>query len=75
MQVEGSEHKCLYEPCDESCEEHDKRHGGRHSERSVHLLADAEEGADAEELAENDIVYEYRRNENQYVFHNVTVVL
>ena len=43
-----------------------------HTHGGLHLLADTEEGTYAKELAQYDIVYEYRGNEYKYVCHVIS---
>ena len=70
LQSEGVEHIGLNEPRNDGGQRHDEGNGCRHAQRGVDLLGHAEERTDAEELRQDDIVDEYRANENQDIFHS-----
>ena len=65
--VEGLEDELLQEEGAHRRECQDEGYGGTHTECGIYLLRDAEEGTDAEELREDDIVDEYRRNEEEEI--------
>ena len=65
--VEGLEDELLQEEGAHRRECQDEGHGGTHTEGGIYLLRDTEEGTDAEELREDDIVDEDRRNEEEEI--------
>ena len=65
--VEGLEDELLQEEGAHRRECQDEGHGSTHTEGGIDLLRDTEEGADAEELREDDIVDEDRRNEEEEI--------
>ena len=65
--VEGLEDELLQEEGAHRRERKDEGHGSAHTDSRVYLLRDAEEGTDTEELREDDIVDEYRRNEEEEI--------
>ena len=65
--IEGLEDELLQEEGAHRRECQDEGHGGTHTECGIDLLRDTEEGADAEELREDDIVDEDRRNEEEEI--------
>ena len=65
--VEGLEDELLQEEGAHRRECQDEGHGGTHTEGGIYLLRDSEEGTDAEELREDDIVDEDRRNEEEEI--------
>ena len=56
--VERHEHIGLDQPGHDGGDRHDEGHGGAHAHRSLDLRRDAEEGTDAEELRQDDVVDE-----------------
>ena len=65
--VEGLEDELLQEEGAHRRECQDEGHGGTHTEGGIYLLRDTEEGTDTEELREDDIVDEDRRNEEEEI--------
>lgn len=65
--IEGLKDELLQEEGAHRREREDEGHGSTHADSRVYLLRDAEEGTDTEELREDDIVDEYRRNEEEEI--------
>ena len=65
--IEGLKDELLQEEGAHRRERKDEGHGSAHTDSRVYLLRDAEEGTDTEELREDDIVDEYRRNEEEEI--------
>ena len=53
------------------CQCHDKQHSSTHTKRSVDFLTYAQEWTDTQELAQYDIINEYRRDKYQEIYHNL----
>ena len=55
----------------ESCAKHYEDNGNTHARSLVEFFRNAEEGANAEKLAQHYVVHEYCRDKYQYVCHNI----
>ena len=74
LQSVGFEDVFLDQPRDDGGQRHHKGYCCRHTQRGIDLLGNAQERTNAEELRQDDIVDEYRANENQNIFHNTFVL-
>ena len=61
----------LQEVGHQCCQCHDKQHGSTHTQRSIDFLTYAQEWTDTQELAQYDIIHEYRRDKYQKIYHNL----
>lgn len=56
----GTSHELVDDPADRRGETHDEGNGKTHTDGGVYLIGAAEEGAAAEELREDKVVYQDR---------------
>ena len=54
---------------------HHDCYGSSHPQRGIEFLGYTKERTDTQELGENDIIYKYRRDKYQYVFHILSVFM
>ena len=71
----GVEHELLDEVSDNRGQREHEGHGHTHARGGADLLRNSEEGADSEELRQDDIVNEYRCDEDKNVFHNYAFLI
>lgn len=65
LQTESIEHVLLNTPGDNGCQSQDEGNGTTHTDGGINLLRYTQEWADTEELRQNNIVDEYRRDKYQ----------
>ena len=64
LNLESIEHIGLKRPANQGRQCHDESYGSTHTQRGLHLRRYTQEGADAEELCQNNVIYEDGTNDD-----------